>query len=614
MAFSRSQKRYIKHNIRNVPIEKIASELRVSTEDVKTYLLELWGHEKLEKVLNLKPQNFSAIPVRLPFTLPSSFSSKGFIFSSLFFLTILVIVSYANSLNNAFVSDDNGILQNRGIGDLKAVFSTPQASLRPFLYYLAYHVGGYTPIFYRLINIFFHLGSTWMVFLVLFFMANPLLALLTATIFAVHPILTEAVTWISGGTFSQYTFFFLMSLYLYEISRTRWSTYVLSLIMYFLAIISSVSSVVLCVVFLLYEYLFGNLKKNWLKIIPFFLLNGIFGFIHILNIAPRLETFRTGYYQDEATYNPIFQIPIALTSYVELIFWPDGLTLYHTELFYTVINFAVRVILFLIYLGSLVYFFKKNKLIFFWLSFYFISLLPTLTPFRVAWIVAERYVYAGAIGIFFVVAYVFYKFYQIRPVRYLAMTVFSIIIVGLTARTIIRNTDWKNEDNLWFATARTSPSSYVNHNNLGDVYARRGDFEKSLKEFTRAIEMNPKYADAYNNRANIYGRTGRIQEAITNYNRALELNPNIWQSHENLGAIYFDLKQYELAEQHMRLAIKIYPVQEALLTNLAIILATKGDPNQAKQYVVEALKINPKYPPAINLLNALQTTAPQPRK
>ncbi len=73
----------------------------------------------------------------------------------------------------------------------------------------------------------------------------------------------------------------------------------------------------------------------------------------------------------------------------------------------------------------------------------------------------------------------------------------------------MRNFDWKNQDTLWLATAKTSPSSHQNHNNLGDLYARRGEYEKAVEEFKKAIELKPDYGDAYHNLANVYHQIGK---------------------------------------------------------------------------------------------------------
>jgi tetratricopeptide (TPR) repeat protein len=155
--------------------------------------------------------------------------------------------------------------------------------------------------------------------------------------------------------------------------------------------------------------------------------------------------------------------------------------------------------------------------------------------------------------------------------RYLFYGVFIIMIIALSARTIIRNMDWRNEDTLWIATAKTSPSGQNSHNNLGDVYARNGNYPMAVEEFTKAVEINPNYADAYHNLANTYQMMGQEDKAIENYDKALAINPNIWQSYENLSSIYFNEGNYPEALVDIQKAISINPNDDSLKNNLASI-------------------------------------------
>jgi tetratricopeptide (TPR) repeat protein len=212
--------------------------------------------------------------------------------------------------------------------------------------------------------------------------------------------------------------------------------------------------------------------------------------------------------------------------------------------------------------------------VFFWLAFFFITLLPTLTPLKISWIVAERYVYLGTLGIIVVVAVLFEKILKLnenaKMVGYFALV---IIVASLSVRTIIRNRDWKSEDTLWIATAQVAPSGQQIHNNLGDVYARQGDFDRAVAEFKTAIEINPNYADAYHNLANTYQQMGQADAAVANYEKALSINPQLWQSYQNLAAIAFDRGDFQKALDNMKKALEIDPQNPQLQNNLKVIEA-----------------------------------------
>ena len=66
-----------------------------------------------------------------------------------------------------------------------------------------------------------------------------------------------------------------------------------------------------------------------------------------------------------------------------------------------------------------------------------------------------------------------------------------------------------------------NPSIY---NNLGAIYSEKGEINKSIKKFEKAIELNPKFADAYFNLGLIYRKKGKINRAEELFERAIELN------------------------------------------------------------------------------------------
>lgn len=512
-----------------------------------------------------------------------------------FVLTFFIILAYANSLNNVFLSDDYGIIQNKNLGTLKDIFSQPLSPIRPFFYLIAYKIGGLNPIAFRLINIFLHLGSVWLVFIIISILTNRKLALIASLIFSVHPILVEAVTWISGGGYVQYSFFFLLSFLAYILSGNNRRYYFLSIVAFLCSLLSSVTATSLSLLFFCYEMSFGSLRKNWLKSIVFVILSTIFLIIVLSGgFSQRLDSLqRYNYQEKKVLINPFVQVPIAITSYLQLIFWPDKLTLYHSEMSFGKVEYLIRLISLIGLIGLIGYSWRKNKLIFFWLMFFIISLLPTLTPFGVSWIVAERYVYLGSLGVIGVVGYGLWKLIQNKKTEAMGYLIVIIIIISFIIRTIIRNNDWKNEDNLWIATGKTSPSYHVTHNNLGDVYGRRGNFKQAVEEFKLAIKIKPNYADAYHNLGNTYRQIGKINEAMESYKKAFQLNPYLWQSPMNIAAIYFEQEKYNEAIDFMQKSIKVNPNNSLLYANVGVIYLKTGDKKKAEEFFINALRIDP---------------------
>ena len=62
--------------------------------------------------------------------------------------------------------------------------------------------------------------------------------------------------------------------------------------------------------------------------------------------------------------------------------------------------------------------------------------------------------------------------------------------------------------------------------NDGMAYGELGEYVTAISNFTKAIQLDPDYADAYNHRGDAYRRLGQNQNAIADYTMAIELESN----------------------------------------------------------------------------------------
>ena len=569
------QKQYIKKKLRKISLAEIAADIETSEEDILDYLKKKWPQEKYDKFLKSRFEAESGSgETGASFSFWNFFSENRWM---LCFLVLLVLASYANSFGNGFVSDDiGGFLKNENIGKFSIIFSGPMHfSLSAFFQFFAFHIGGMHPFTFRAINILSHIGCVVLIYILLSLSMNKRVAVIAATLFAVHPILIESVSWISGSPYSMSAFLFLLSFLFYLFSESDKKYFPYSVVFFVLSVLASEKALALFLVFALYEIAFGSLKYNWKKILPFFSVSFLLLILYVAKIGSRVSDVSAMSYQQGGgggMYNPLVQIPVAIGSYLKLIFWPARLTLYQTEMSFSQGQYILLFLISLTFLGAIIWSYRKNKNVFFWLVFFVITLLPTLTPFKISWIVAERYVYLGTLGIVVIVAMLFDKILKLNEnAKMVGYFVLVLVVASLSVRTIFRNKDWKSEDTLWIATAQVAPSGQNIHNNLGDVYARQGDMQRAVDEFKKAIEINPNYADAYHNLGNTYQQMGQLDAAVANYEKALSINPQLWQSYQNLAAIYFNQGQYDLAEENIKKALEINPGDQNLQNALKYI-------------------------------------------
>jgi tetratricopeptide (TPR) repeat protein len=88
-------------------------------------------------------------------------------------------------------------------------------------------------------------------------------------------------------------------------------------------------------------------------------------------------------------------------------------------------------------------------------------------------------------------------------------------------------------------------------NQRGNRYSRNGVYERAIEDYTRAIEMDGAFAEAYFNRGVSYYELGRYQDAIVDLSRAIQLNPadDNYYSRRSLAYLFADQPELAQADQ-----------------------------------------------------------------
>lgn len=97
------------------------------------------------------------------------------------------------------------------------------------------------------------------------------------------------------------------------------------------------------------------------------------------------------------------------------------------------------------------------------------------------------------------------------------------------------------------------PIAYLN---LGTVELLEQSPGAAIKNFLAAIELDPKFAEAYFNLGSAYYKLGNLKKAEESFLKAIELQPEYGRAHYSLGFVYFDLKKYDLAKKHAEKAME----------------------------------------------------------
>ena len=77
---------------------------------------------------------------------------------------------------------------------------------------------------------------------------------------------------------------------------------------------------------------------------------------------------------------------------------------------------------------------------------------------------------------------------------------------------------------------------------MGLLTGQKGDFDRAIEDFNKAIDLKPDYAKAYYNRGIAYGDKGDFDRAIEDFNKAIDLNPDYAKAYYSRGIAYGDIK------------------------------------------------------------------------
>ncbi|MBD3366072.1 tetratricopeptide repeat protein [candidate division WWE3 bacterium] len=468
------------------------------------------------------------------------------------FLILLSVIcwgTFAMVLNNGFVSDDiAAFVKSDELHSFKNVLSLKGFSGPRLLYAFTYQLFGLNPTPLHFWAILMHnLNAVLVFYFVLKVFENKKTAYISALLFAVHPIVTEPVNWISGKHYIANTnallIIGLLYLYFRETKRKSYLIFSIVVLAAYLIMIKSTWTFITPFFAALIELFFIDEKKKkgfypaiYLLVVGVFVAFAMSGKIvnrikYMQNgnsTASTISSTSTEQAPQENKPSYINRVTYTTTSAAKLLVFPKDLSLYHEG--EKVSNFLLisGQLILVISGGMLIYWIssKKHKLAGLLAGMY-LSLLPTFSPIQVSWFIADRYLYFTSVFFVIFAALLIKKLESEIKIKNLSLYL-TILIAGVYIyRDVLRNNDWQNRKTLWEATARTNPNSPKVHNNLGDVYSLEGNMEKAIASFEKAVELNPNYAEAMYNLGNAYVNTDKKEEGEALIQKALEMKPNM---------------------------------------------------------------------------------------
>jgi type IV pilus assembly protein PilF len=133
------------------------------------------------------------------------------------------------------------------------------------------------------------------------------------------------------------------------------------------------------------------------------------------------------------------------------------------------------------------------------------------------------------------------------------------------------------------------------HTDLGAAYYQQNKMEVALDEFNRAVEIDPKYGQAYNGLGLVYSALNEDAKADASFKKAIQVQPDSSEAQNNYGSFLCARKRYDESIPHFLAAVKnpLYSTPNLAYANAGICSARKNDTKNAEIYLTKALQIEP---------------------
>ncbi|MBI3994381.1 MAG: tetratricopeptide repeat protein [Nitrospirae bacterium] len=564
-------------------------------------------------------------------------------------LIVLAAGVYLQAVRYDFVWDDHQFVSglNAAVTDtphffryaISAVLETDTLTYRP-LFLISYALDtllwGRNPAGFHLTNILLHVLVTLLVFrLATQWAESARVGGFSAAVFAVHPIHSEAVAWISGRADLLVALFVLTALlYAFRLSAAGgilspikcagWTALIGP--SFILALLSKETAIILPGLILLIG--FTQKTGDWKKILPALFITTLIALAYFVSRASVLIAVDSGssitgdlaamVHGSRSWFETLLAGLYVTGDYLRLLFFPISVkALYDlpplTMTDPLVIQSGIILCAWIIGAGVVS---RRSSVGAAAMGWVLISLLPAYALFIYTAVspMAERLLYLPSVGFSILLGLAFSgrheKLRRSRAVRMagagLTVGLFSIYIVA----ALHHNKAWMDDLHFWENTVRNNSENSLAHYNLATAHFERQHWSEAVREYERTVMIKPDYPEAYFNIANAYVALGRRDLAIEYYRTAVRYKPEYADVYINLAVTHHELGQLDLSQKALELAVQYNPRSPIAQNNLANVYAVQGQWKEAIEHYEKALALQPDYPEArINLERAYRLRA-----
>lgn len=477
-------------------------------------------------------------------------------------VAIVGVLAYLNTLSNDLVFDDLGFLTGNVAlqrpWDLAAIFGgpyrlfdLPTALYRPLTVWsiavdtrinLALGLAPAAPTVLHLTNLLLHAGAGVALFAWLTSLAWPVRwSLLTAAVFAVHPIHVEAVAAIVGRAELLAALFGLLMLTAHRRRRhVAWCV-----VLYLFAMWSKESAATFLAVAVAMDVAFRHETDRWpiRRYAAYVATFGVWLTCRAMNLSG--ETPAIAFVDNPAASAPVWSRWLTAArvqlEYLQRLLVPVDLSSDYSYSQIPVVTSVLDVHVLAaaaVALGVVAFCWRTRRshaVVWFAVIAYlawFATTSNVVMP--IGTIMGERLAYAPSIALCLLIGYAGWRLERRAP-RASAVGA-AVVIVLFAALTVARNRTWADEITFYRTQVASAPGSAKAHFGLGVALAAKRDDAAAIVEYERALAIYPRYPDVYLNLGNALRRRGDDPaRVIAAYQGALNVDPSYTPALANLA-------------------------------------------------------------------------------
>lgn len=510
-------------------------------------------------------------------------------------LTLLVAITYASSLGGQFVYDDSVFLGDHAVngpGFGREAFLLTQARPLTFLtFHWNYLASGQNPMSWHAVNVLIHVANCVLLLLIARRHLSSVTALIAAALYAVHPLNTEAVSYVYQRSTALATLFALLSFLLFLKEEYAWSAGAFGL-----SLLCKEETIALPVFLLLYDLIYRRRRP---RLVYYAVLLGLAGLavahsFYVWRLPIRTPTigFRT---KGVTELSFILTEPRVVWTYLRLFLVPVGQNVDHdVRLSHGLLSPWVTLPALLglaTLIGLLGYLaWRGNRLAFWGLSF-FVLLAPTSSLVPVRDLMFEHRVYFPSICLVMAAAMLL-----ARLPRRAAVPAVAAILIALLAATVVRNRVWHDGISLWADAIQKSPNKARPYSAMARLLVGKGEVRRAREYLERACAIEPDDSGLHNDLGVAAMLMGDLPPAAEHLRRAVALEPDNATYRTDLGVALMRLRDNRDALDQFQRAITLDGPKADRLTYLGEAYSRSGQLDRAVEAFRRALGMNPCIP------------------